>query len=230
MKNRGLSARNTDRIEYDGWELIYLDSQIIEVIANNISYIDIKTKIKFCERYARQHHKRLQFKLFSNRVPESLDHILKLQHYKLENPGIIMTVSSLNSTLKSCGDFKIKFYERQHSRFHELKQSMSLQEIEVGDTACFCQISTGDTTIATAFATVYECKMGIFNVLVEASYRRHGIGECIMNAIFHWGKAAGATSAYLHVSEQNVAAIRLYQKMGFVEETRVWLRIQPVLE
>lgn len=230
MKNKGLSARNKDRIEYDGWDLIYLNSQIIEVVANDVSNIDIKTKIKFCERYARQHHKRLQFKLFSNRVPESLDHILKLQHYKLENPGMIMTVSSLDSTLAICKDYKIKFYEKEHSHFHELKASMSLQEIEVGNIACFCEISMNDTTLATAFATITDGKMGIFNVLVGASYRRHGIGKCIINAIFHWGKTAGATSAYLHVSEQNMAAIHLYQKMGFVEETRVWLRIQPTLE
>jgi ribosomal protein S18 acetylase RimI-like enzyme len=225
-KNRGLSGVLSDKLDYDGWHLIHLDERRIEVIPSEVSYIDVKTKIKFCERYAKQYNKSLHFKLFSNKIPDNLDKILQFQHYSVVNPGIVMSTHTLEYPVGINGSYKIIFFENYHKRFHELRQSLSLEDIEVGKSACFCELTDGDVKIGIGFAAICDKKMGIFNVLVEEGYRRQGVGTCLISAIFRWGKDSGATSAYLHVAEDNLPAIALYHKLGFVEEAKVWYRIQ----
>jgi ribosomal-protein-alanine N-acetyltransferase len=55
----------------------------------------------------------------------------------------------------------------------------------------------------------------ILDVAVHPEHRRQGVGERLLSHAFIEGKARGALSAHLEVRRSNVAAIALYEKLGF---------------
>jgi ribosomal protein S18 acetylase RimI-like enzyme len=57
--------------------------------------------------------------------------------------------------------------------------------------------------------------VGLFDIAVASAHRGCGRGRALVEALLHWGAEAGATMAYLQVREQNTAALRLYESLGF---------------
>lgn len=64
----------------------------------------------------------------------------------------------------------------------------------------------------------------IGGVGVVTSARRNGIGEILMRALHQEAAARGVTRVWLEVIEQNEAAYRLYDKLGYetVRDVEVW--------
>ena len=55
----------------------------------------------------------------------------------------------------------------------------------------------------------------IFNVCVNAEFRRQGFGEEMMQHLIEKAKAKNAETAFLEVRPSNVSSISLYEKLGF---------------
>jgi ribosomal protein S18 acetylase RimI-like enzyme len=64
----------------------------------------------------------------------------------------------------------------------------------------------------------------IGGVGVIATARRHGIAEQLMRAVHEEARARGVAKMWLEVIEQNDAAYKLYEKLGYdvVREVEVW--------
>ena len=55
-------------------------------------------------------------------------------------------------------------------------------------------------------------------LMVDARYRRQGIGRALLKASVEWACAAGIRKLELHVFPWNAGAIALYEDFGFVRE------------
>jgi RimJ/RimL family protein N-acetyltransferase len=55
-------------------------------------------------------------------------------------------------------------------------------------------------------------------LMVDAGYRRRGIGRALLTAAEKWARGAGIRKLELHVFPWNEAAISLYEDFGFVRE------------
>lgn len=55
-------------------------------------------------------------------------------------------------------------------------------------------------------------------LMVDAAYRRRGIGAALLVAAERWARAAGVTKLELHVFPHNTPAIALYEKHGYERE------------
>jgi len=55
-------------------------------------------------------------------------------------------------------------------------------------------------------------------LMVAASSRRQGVGSALLEQAVAWARASGIRKLELHVFPHNEAAIRLYEKFGFVRE------------
>ena len=55
-------------------------------------------------------------------------------------------------------------------------------------------------------------------LMVDARYRRRGVGTALLEAAVAWARAVGVAKLELHVFPHNEAAIALYERFGFVRE------------
>ena len=57
----------------------------------------------------------------------------------------------------------------------------------------------------------------LVGIYVKAAYQGQGLAEKLITACLDWGKVHGIQSVKLGVGAYNTAAIRLYQRLGFVQ-------------
>jgi ribosomal protein S18 acetylase RimI-like enzyme len=65
------------------------------------------------------------------------------------------------------------------------------------------------------------CSGRIYSVAVDPDGRGMGVGQKLMTEMLDWLRDRGAKRVYLEVRTDNVAAIALYRKLGFVEVGRI---------
>lgn len=66
----------------------------------------------------------------------------------------------------------------------------------------------------------------LIEVLPEA--RRRGFAGTVIRALADWGRAEGATHAFLQVEQRNAPAVALYQRLGFTTHHTYLTRVAPV--
>jgi ribosomal-protein-alanine acetyltransferase len=71
-----------------------------------------------------------------------------------------------------------------------------------------------------AVARCATAEWEIENVVVAQEKRRRGVGIKMVREVLLQGQLAGATSVLLEVRESNLAARRLYEKVGFSQQRR----------
>jgi RimJ/RimL family protein N-acetyltransferase len=64
-------------------------------------------------------------------------------------------------------------------------------------------------------ASAHVADLGL---MVAASHRRRGIGTALLDAAVAWGRESGVKKLELHVFPWNDAAMKLYERYGFVKE------------
>ncbi|MFC0031275.1 GNAT family N-acetyltransferase [Micromonospora chaiyaphumensis] len=65
----------------------------------------------------------------------------------------------------------------------------------------------------------------LIEVLPEA--RRRGFAGAVIRALSDWGRAEGATHAFLQVEQRNAPAVALYQRLGFATHHTYLTRVAP---
>jgi RimJ/RimL family protein N-acetyltransferase len=55
-------------------------------------------------------------------------------------------------------------------------------------------------------------------LMVDAAYRRRGVGTALLDAAEKWARSAGVTKLELHVFPHNTPAIALYDRHGYERE------------
>lgn len=58
-------------------------------------------------------------------------------------------------------------------------------------------------------------QMEITNIVVKKDYRKNGIGNILLNKLISLAKENKKTKIILEVNENNISAIKLYEKNGF---------------
>jgi len=93
--------------------------------------------------------------------------------------------------------------------------------------AAFAALDDGGSPIGFGLAVCDQGMVGLFDIVVAPDQRGRGHGRAITTALLHWGRQAGARSAYLQVRDGNAAALALYADLGFTEAYRYHYRIAP---
>lgn len=93
--------------------------------------------------------------------------------------------------------------------------------------AAFATMHEGDTPVGYGIAVVERGMVGLFDVVVLPAFRRRGHGEALCRALLGWGRSNGAQAAYLQVTRTNLAARRLYARLGFETAYGYHYRVAP---
>lgn len=79
---------------------------------------------------------------------------------------------------------------------------------------------TGNTATATVGTSLAKATsdgdwLGLHGLYVDPAGRRQGLARALMAELLDWGGSLGATTVWLHVETDNVAATHLYRGLGF---------------
>lgn len=85
--------------------------------------------------------------------------------------------------------------------------------LEVTVPGAWVRVRIGE--VATGFAAFDRDWVGFGGISVAPEARRQGLGLTVMAALLEWGAELGASTAFLQVLDDNVAALALYDRLGF---------------
>ncbi len=69
--------------------------------------------------------------------------------------------------------------------------------------------------IGYAIASCIDVEFHITNIAVDETHQRQGVARTIMRELENIANERGCISAYLEVRTHNIAAIKLYEKLGY---------------
>jgi GNAT superfamily N-acetyltransferase len=167
---------------------------------------------------------------------DDVDEALARRGYAMEAPVWVMTAELGASPQSSAGEVELTsrpgsdWIGFQRHRLGDRAQFVAgWQAIidRVPDPAAFALLRHGGGVVAAGLAVLEADWLGLFQVKVDSSWRRRGLGRALSAALLQWGREAGAGRGYLQVEQDNVAANRLYGSFGFSPAYSYWYRRAP---
>lgn len=98
------------------------------------------------------------------------------------------------------------------------------------DQAAFASVRADGRVVAIGRGTVDDGWLGITAVEVEPALRRSGLARAVTAALRRWGAEHGATRSYLQVGAANVAAVTLYESLGYWVHHDYRYRFEPIAD
>jgi ribosomal-protein-alanine N-acetyltransferase len=108
-----------------------------------------------------------------------------------------------------------KVYELEHELFpNPWPRSFFEHDLISGKAIAFV-VEYGHKLIAYSLASCQNKKFHITNIAVHRKYQRTGIGTELMNRLEKIALDRGCAYAYLEVRTNNLAAIKMYENLGY---------------
>jgi ribosomal protein S18 acetylase RimI-like enzyme len=225
-------------LHYDGWILRFANGVTKRLNSVNPIYaskINVDDKIDYCENLYRSQNLPPCFRITEIVQPSGLDQKLETHGY---DHVFDVSVQLVNiNQYKFALDKNIQITEVIEERW--LDDYIRMNDVNPENKAVLKRIidqimvSRGLFTLrANGMAVgcglgVTENKhIGLFDIVIDKSWRNQGLGQILIESILAWGKSKGAEYGYLQVMADNAPAVRLYSKAGFREEYRYWYRMK----
>lgn len=81
------------------------------------------------------------------------------------------------------------------------------------------QLSVGGEMAAFAITQIVLDEATLFNIAVDPAFQRRGLGRELLERVIDEAEKRGVATLWLEVRASNVAAIALYESLGFNEAT-----------
>ncbi len=116
------------------------------------------------------------------------------------------------TVLPKLADFSARFFDEKWS------EGSFSSELEKANSAVFCALCDGEI-IAVACAENQFGDGYLHNIAVDDRFRRQGIAQKIIEYAVDFLKFQGVNKLFLEVRVSNIAAVSLYEKLGFSKIT-----------
>jgi len=225
---------------YDGWVLRFADgytkrSNSINPIYN--SKILLQMKLDFCEKEFEHVNLPVVYKLTPDSQPRDIDEELDKRGYIRIDETSVKVLEMDHYCQAKAGDihFETEFSDTWINGFLKCtgineKDQMTAKKMLnniIGEVVCVSK-RVGEKVIGCGFGVIERDYIGIFDIIVDKSYRGNGYGKNIMDSILNTAAEKGLKTAYLQVVVGNRPAENLYANLGFKEEYRYWYRVKRV--
>jgi GNAT superfamily N-acetyltransferase len=190
-----------------------------------------------CERLYRARRLPVIFKLTTETQLVDLDAVLAQRGYGREGDAIVqvLDLAAFNRLPQTeyvviepfASDAWVDEYFRLNSERGNYAPILKRMLGNLIHPAAFVRLSLNGHCAALGMGVLEDGVLGLLGVVVDAPLRGQGFGTELMLHLLAWGRARGATGAYLQVTRENTAARRLYTSLGFAEAYRYWYRAKP---
>jgi N-acetylglutamate synthase len=225
-------------IVYDGWILRFADGYTKRANSINPLYSssqDPDQKIDFAEATYQRQNLPTVFKMTSAVFPGDLDEKLHTRGYQTNSPTSVQTIDISTANLQETHnanfeddipDAWLENYCRMNSvpSLHIKTLQKILQNILPNH--CFASITSDNRIVACGLGVVQSGHVGLFDIVTDKEFRNRGYGQQIVRSILDWSRQHDAKTAYLQVMLDNMPALNLYAKVGFVEQYQYWYRVK----
>jgi ribosomal protein S18 acetylase RimI-like enzyme len=229
-------------MSYDGWILRFAEGYTKRANSANPLYsssIDIDEKIRFCEYVYQKRNLPTVFKMTSSVYPGALDEKLHAKGYQIDSPTSVQTIDldAVNLQRISETEFQDDLSDAWLENYCRMNtvpivHIKTLQKILINiiPNHSFVSIRADNRIVACGLGVQQSGYIGLFDIVTDKDFRNRGYGQQIVTSILDWGKQNQAQTGYLQVMLENIPALRLYSKLGFVEQYQYWYRIKRNLD
>jgi ribosomal protein S18 acetylase RimI-like enzyme len=217
---------------YDGWVIRFADG--FSRRSNSIaplypSCLNIMEKIRLCEAMCRARGQRIVFKLTPASEPRELDRILSGDGYRPEAETGVWTLSLRSATGAPGADVVLQeafsdewvsalcilnaYAPRHHPTVHALTRLIHAPRT-------FASIRRNGKIVGCGLGVVRQGFLSFYDIVIEVTFRRQGLGRQIMTSLLEWGRRQSAAAAFLQVMADNPVAMAMYEGLGFREQYR----------
>ena len=103
---------------------------------------------------------------------------------------------------------------------HPWSKDSYLHDLNENQLSCYLGVFASEQLIGYAGVWIVLEEGYISNIAIHPDWRRQGAGETLVTALISQCRALGCSAVTLEVRESNLAAIQLYEKLGFRQEGR----------
>jgi len=166
-----------------------------------------------------------------------VDSALELRGYEKQAPTLTMLLD-LESVLETKTNLEIgsaervdvgswlqAWYSLTDRRFEKMEVHKALFENSKLSQLLLLKQGIKGAPMCSGMAVYANQSIGLFGISTASEHRKRGHALEITNSLLSWGLAEGARFAYLQVEESNLAAVNLYQKLGFKKSYSYWYRV-----
>ncbi|MNW35347.1 Acetyltransferase (GNAT) family protein [compost metagenome] len=83
--------------------------------------------------------------------------------------------------------------------------------------------------VACGLGVIEREYIGLYDIITDIEYRNRGFGEQLLLNLLKWGCENGAKYSYLAVVMNNIPALQLYSKIGYLEAYKYWYRVKDTV-
>lgn len=222
---------------YDGWVLRFSNGYTNRANSINPLYLSkmpMEEKVANCERKYSKQELPTVFKL-TETSPDKLDEYLDTHGYEMVTPTYVFINDMLPSENASENVTVVSGIEpswredvfRLNGLTDEKKVSTAAAMMDnIQGDVLSARIVDGKKAIACGLCVAERGYVGLYDIVVDSSYRQHGYGFEICRALLLSASENGAKSSYLQVVANNFPAIALYKKLGYEYCYRYWYRVK----
>ncbi len=238
LEEAGLNAWPALRVAHvDGWVLRFADGFTKRANSANPLYGeggDLDARIDRVEAIYAGVGQRAIFRL-TDLAPPSLDGLLDGRGYRRIDETIVQTLDISGTVVGAAPGFApaeaasawVEPASVLQGEPAESRPTLRAMLERMVPRACFGLVRRDGGPVACGLAVVEDDLVGLFEIAVDPTCRRAGLGLSITRSLLAWGRGQGAATAYLQVTAGNSPARALYDGIGFRESHRYWYRVAP---
>lgn len=225
---------------FEGWLLRFADGYTKR--SNSVSAIygcgddgGLERKISVCEKLYESKGIRPVFKI-TPFVPALLDGKLEGLGYAKIDHTLVKTARLDSIAAPAYGELEVKG-ELTEEWLDAISGLQKLNPVQRRTTRGmlegqplrqgFAVLKERGIPVACGMVVVEDGWAGIYDVVTAQEARGRGYGEQLTRGLFGYARELGAEMGYLLVVRDNVAAVRLYDKLGFRSAYDYWYRAAP---
>ncbi len=222
---------------YNGWIIRMADGYTKRANSVNPIYSfdnNIQEKIKYCEHIYRKNNLPVIFKIIECNEYKNIDETLENMNYEkidLTSVQICNDLKHINNMQNGITvnnsfftDWINCFYECNEIKDLSVMKTIETMLGNIKSNIIAVHKKENGIFIGCGYGVIEREFVGLFDIIVNKEYRNKGYGNEIVKTILSEAGVQGAEKVHLSVVDNNAAAKRMYEKIGFKEIYKYWYR------
>jgi len=237
IEEAGLNAAQpAEQLLFDGWLLRYAPGKARRARSVNAiaeGRLPLREKIAHCSDWYTKEGLPCLFRITPFSQPRDLDSALARGGFVAEDETHVMTLSLGGATppaSRAVREMGVEEFAQQVGRLrgssaqqiaaHEARLSASPLRMRSRRLA----LEQGGRIVAVGQSIAEGELVGLYDIVTAGDARGRGLATALTVEMLRRALSDGARTAYLQVSADNIAARRVYRKLGFVDRYAYWYR------